>query len=224
MNMLLVELKKINFETCLPILISLATFIYTIIHNNKLSKRTKKNEESNKLNEQWKKEFEIYKEEKRQEDMLNTKLLTEISTRASVVPYFNIVLGDNRIEREEEFLILEVGLINIGKESATNIQLDPVYPEKKLEGYFISSAYPEKKYHISKNLSQYYAMAREEVTFSIRLGLPKGERTNDFLKFGIKYCDLIGNTYKQEFRFGFYMLNDSLGYNLDNSSYSPITI
>lgn len=223
MNTVFSELKKMNFEIWLPILISLVTLIYTILNNNKLNKRTKKNEELNKLNEQWKKDFEIYKEEKRQEDMLNTKLLTEISTRASIVPYFNIVLDDNRIKREEEFLILEVGLINIGKESATNIQLDPVFPDKKLEGYFISCAHSEKKYHIYEYLSQYYAIAREEVTFRIRLDLPKGERINDFLKFRIKYYDLIGNTYKQEFRFGFYMLNDSLGYNLDNSSYSPIT-
>ncbi len=31
--------------------------------------------------------------------MLNNKLLTEISTRASIVPYFNIVLDDNRIKK-----------------------------------------------------------------------------------------------------------------------------
>ena len=99
MNTILVELKQINLEKWLPILISLVTLIYTILNNNKLNKRTKRNEELNKLNEKWKKDFEIYKEEKRQEDMLNTKLLTEISTRASIVPYFNIVLDDNRIKK-----------------------------------------------------------------------------------------------------------------------------
>ncbi len=223
MNTILVELKQINLEKWLPILISLITLIYTILNNNKLNKRTKKNEETNKSNEQWKKDFEIYKEEKRQEDMLNTKLLTEISTRVSIVPYFNIVLDDNRIKREEEFLILEVGLINIGKESATNIQLDPLYPEKKLEGYFISKVYPVKQYQIYEYLSQYYAMATEEVTFKIRLNFPKGKEMSDFLNFRIKYEDLIGHTYQQEFRFGFYIINDSLGYSLDNSSYIPTT-
>ncbi|HGH8839108.1 TPA: hypothetical protein ACJOTB_001836 [Streptococcus pyogenes] len=223
MNTILVELKQMNLEIWLPILISLITLIYTILNNNKLNKRTKKNEESNKLNEQWKKDFEIYKEEIRQKDMINTKLLTEISTRASIVPYFNIVLNDNRIKRDKDSLILEVGLINIGKESATNIQLDPLYPEKKLEGYFISKAYPGKQYHIYEYLSQYYAMATEEVTFKIGLNLPEGKEMSDFLNFRIKYEDLIGNTYHQEFRFGFYMINNSLGYSLDNSSYIPTT-
>ena len=42
-------------------------------------------------NEQRAKEFELYKEAKRQQDAMITSLLMKQSTRASVVPYFNIV-------------------------------------------------------------------------------------------------------------------------------------
>ena len=75
---------------------SIVPYFNIVLDDNRIKK---KNEELNKLNEKWKKDFEIYKEEKRQEDMLNNKLLTEISTRASIVPYFNIVLDDNRIKK-----------------------------------------------------------------------------------------------------------------------------
>ena len=44
---------------------------------------------------------------------------------------------------------------------------------------------------------------------------------DDFVKFKIKYFDLIGNGYEQEFMFGFYMLDNCIKYNLNNRSYEP---
>ena len=49
------------------------------------------------------------------------------------------------------------------------------------------------------------------------------EKINDFFRFKIKYSDLIGNEYEQEFRCGFYML-DCIAYNLNNTSYKPILL
>lgn len=55
------------------------------------------------------------------------------------------------------------------------------------------------------------------------MDLKDGEEICDFLKFKIKYSDLIGNEYEQEFRFGFSMLN-RITYNLDNTSYKPVLL
>ena len=200
-------LRNIDIGKWITILISIISLIYTIKKNYNSDKRLKQVEEIN--------------EENRQENILIQKLLSERNIRASIIPYFNIVLKDNSIKKEENSLILEIGFVNIGKESATNIQLLPEFPGKEL--YFYSEGYSKKRYYIFEYLSQYYAAAREEVTFKIKVDLKAGEKINDFLKFKIKYFDLIGNEYEQEFRFGFYML-DCIGYSLDNSSYKPILL
>lgn len=197
----------------IPIVISIVALKYT--HDS--NKRQKEAEKHNKENDNWKKEFEIYKETNRQNEILLQTLLFEKKTMASIKPYFNIILKDDRIKREGNDLILGIGFINIGKESAINIQLSPKYSDKK---YFDSKGHPEKEYDVHEYLSQYYAIVREEVMFKIKVKLADDEKIMDFIKFTIKYSDLIGNRYEQEFKFGFYM-KDSIEYNLDNMSYEP---
>lgn len=196
----------------IPILISILSLGWAIFNSIKTNKALKDNNE-------WRKGFEIYREENRQNDEAITKHLAEKNTRTSIVPYFNIVLKDDRIKKVGSDLNLEIGFMNIGKESATNIQLSPLFPEKGLEGYFKSEAYPQNQYDVLDYLNQFYAMPKEEVTFKIKVKIAGGIM-NDFIKFKIIYSDLIGNKYEQEFRFGFY-LNESIGFNLDNHSYEP---
>lgn len=216
-------LRNTNAETRISIVISVITLIYTIIWNYCSNKRVKQVEKINEENYNWKKNFDIYKEENRQKNILIQNLLSEQNTRSSIIPYFNVVLKNNRIKKEENSLILEIGFINIGRESATNVELSTKFPDKGLQGYFYSESYPKKNYYIYEYLSQYYAAAREEVTFKIKVDLKDGEEICDFLKFKIKYSDLIGNEYAQEFRFGFSMLN-RITYNLDNTSYKPVLL
>lgn len=202
-------LRNIDIATWITIVISAISLIYTIIRNYYSNKRLKRAEKIN--------------EENRHKDILIQNLLSDQNIRASIIPYFNIVLEDNKIKNEKNSLILEIGFINIGKESATNIQLSPKFPDEGLQGYIYSEGYPKKVYYINEYLSQYYATTREKVTFKVKVDLKNGEKINDFLRFKIKYSDLIGNEYEQEFRCGFYML-DRIGYNLNNTSYKPILL
>ena len=204
-------LRNIDIATWIPIVISVISLIYTIIRNYYSNKRLKRAEKIN--------------EENRHKDILIQNLLSDQNIRASIIPYFNIVLEDNKIKNEKNSLILEIGFINIGKESATNIQLSPKFPDEGLQGYIYSEGYPKKVYYINEYLSQYYATTREKVTFKVKVDLKNGEKINDFLRFKIKYSDLIGNEYEQEFRCGFYMLDCiGIGYNLNNTSYKPILL
>lgn len=204
-------LRNIDIATWITIVISVISLIYTIIRNYYSNKRLKRAEKIN--------------EENRHKDILIQNLLSDQNIRASIIPYFNIVLEDNKIKNEKNNLILEIGFINIGKESATNIQLSPKFPDEGLQGYIYSEGYPKKVYYINEYLSQYYATTREKVTFKVKVDLKNGEKINDFLRFKIKYSDLIGNEYEQEFRCGFYMLDCiGIGYNLNNTSYKPILL
>lgn len=202
-------LRNIDIATWIPIVISAISLIYTIIRNYYSNKRLKHAEKIN--------------EENRHKDILIQNLLSDQNIRASIIPYFNLVLMDSKIKNEKNSLILEIGFINIGKESATNIQLAPKFPDKGLQGYIDSEGYPKKLYYIYRYLSQYYATSRETVTFKVKVDLKNGEKINDFFRFKIKYSDLIGNEYEQEFRCGFYML-DCIAYNLNNTSYKPILL
>ena len=187
-------LRHLDVATWIPIVISAISLVYTIIKNYYSDKRLKHAEKINEENYNWKKNFDIYKEENRQKDILI-----------------------------QNSLILEIGFINIGKESATNIQLVPKFPDEGLQGYIYSEGYPKKVYYINEYLSQYYATTREKVTFKVKVELKNEEKINDFFRFKIKYSDLIGNEYEQEFRCGFYML-DCIAYNLNNTSYKPILL
>ena len=200
------EFLRNNLETLISIVISIISLIYTILYNGYLDKRLKKTEKINKEN--------------RQQDIFIKNFLSEQNIRASIIPYFNIVLKDDRIKKEDNILILEIGVINIGRESATNIQLSSKISEKELRVYFDSESYPRKQYNIYEYLSQYHAVVGEEITFKIKVKLENRE-IDDFVKFKIKYFDLIGNGYEQEFMFGFYMLDNCIKYNLNNRSYEP---
>lgn len=210
-----------EFEVWIPILISCVSLIWTVCTNIKSNKRLEKTERVNEDYKNWKKEFDIEKEENIRKYNEISRCLADRSTRTSIIPYFNIVLNDDRILKKKNNLIIEVGFINVGKESATNIQLIPIYPYKKLKGYFKSESFPIKQYYIYEYLNKYYAMQKEEVTFKIKVSLENDEKINDFILFKIKYSDLINNEYEQEFEFGIYTL-DNIGFSMNNISYKPV--
>lgn len=226
--------ENIELSNRIAIIISIMTFLYAIIKDYIKGKRYKQVEKRNEEYSNWKKEFENYKDKVKQNDASIKRLLFAQNTRASVIPYFNIVLKDNRIKQEGNSLILGVGFMNIGKESAVNIQLLPEFPDKGLKGYFDSGVTPKRwdyifgskmpskrQYCINEYLSQNYAMSKEEVTFKIKGELTDGEEIIDFIKFKINYSDLMGNEYVQEFEFGFQMADHRIRYSQKNTSYKP---
>lgn len=186
----------------ISIIISVATLVYTIVNNYYCNKRIKKNEEIN--------------EENRQTDILIRNFINKLNNRVSIFPCFNLVLKNDRIKRGDGTLVLEIGLINIGKESARNIQLSI---EDDYKGYFYSAS--NRHYGIYEYLSETYATIGKEITFKIKVDLKNGEEINDNLKFKIKYSDLIGNVYKQKFSFDVYTLNFIIEYSKKNSTGKP---
>lgn len=90
-------LRNLDVATWIPIVISAISLIYTIIKNYYSDKRLKHAEKIN--------------EENRHKDILIQNLLSEQNIRASIIPYFNLVLIDSKIKNEKNSLILEIGFI-----------------------------------------------------------------------------------------------------------------
>ena len=88
-----------------------------------------------------------------------------------------------------------------------------------LENYFVTVNEQHNNYFLCDYLSKYYAMSGDLVEFSLMKEIPleNGGKINNFIRFKVRFKDLLGNLYEQEFEFGYdnYLVK---GYNLKNSS------
>ena len=204
----------------LPIIIAALSLAMSIITN-------KKNIKQNGEYREKMQEFEIEKENIRQRERKIDEMFMQLNSRSNLIPYFHLILDDSKIEKitlnGSEQIKLVIGLINIGKESATNIMIFPM--GEGLENYLETLYEKENSYFIHDYLSQNFALSKGSVTFSIVKEIPKDNdgKIANFIKFKIRFRDLIGNLYEQEFEFGYdnYVVN---GFNLKSSSSVPCLI
>ena len=204
----------------LPIIIAALSLAMSIITNKKNSKQNGEYREKMQ-------EFEIEKENIRQRERKIDEMFMQLNSRSNLIPYFHLILDDSKIEKitlnGSEQIKLVIGLINIGKESATNIMIFPM--GEGLENYLETLYEKENSYFIHDYLSQNFALSKGSVTFSIVKEIPKDNdgKIANFIKFKIRFRDLIGNLYEQEFEFGYdnYGVN---GFNLKSSSSVPCLI
>lgn len=180
---------------------------------------TRKQDKIGLMFKTWQVYFEENKEKIRQQEKITDDIFKKLNSRAGLIPYFNLILDDSKIKEENGKIYLEVSLINIGKESATNVGICQMEDRKE----FITEGYSKNNYTIYRYIDKYYAMVGDKITFSVMTDR-KEKLMNDFLKFKIQYYDLIGNRYEQEFKFGYYddfNGKDEKYYSLNNTSYSP---
>ena len=199
-----------DMKFLVPIILSIISIFFTIIGIKRLS-----------LFQNWQVYFEENKEKIRQQEKITDNIFNKLNSRAGLIPYFNIILDDSKIKENDGKIYLGISLINIGKESATNVGICLTEERKEVivEGYDKN----QDGYIVYSYLDKYYAMVGDKINFSIVTDR-KEKIMNVFLRFKIQYYDLIGNRYEQEFRFGFY--DDFNGknkkyYNLNNISYLP---
>ena len=199
-----------DIKFLVPTILSIISICFTIIGIKRLS-----------LFQSWQVYFEENKEKIRQQEKITDNIFNKLNSRAGLIPYFNIILDDSKIKENDGKIYLGISLINIGKESATNVGICLTEERKEVivEGYDKN----QDGYIVYSYLDKYYAMVGDKINFSIVTDR-KEKIMNVFLRFKIQYYDLIGNRYEQEFRFGFY--DDFNGknkkyYNLNNISYLP---
>ena len=204
----------------LTIIIAALSLIMSIITNKKNSKQNCEYREKMQ-------EVEFEKEKIHQRERKIDEMFMQLNSRSNLIPYFHLILDDSKNEKitlnGSEQIKLVIGLINIGKESATNIMIFPM--GEGLENYLETLYEKENSYFIHDYLSQNFALSKGSVTFSIVKEIPKDNdgKIANFIKFKIRFRDLIGNLYEQEFEFGYdnYVVN---GFNLKSSSSVPYLI
>ncbi|MEJ6455249.1 hypothetical protein LH399_00475 [Fusobacterium nucleatum] len=186
-----------DIKFLIPIVLSIISIIGGIINFF----YTRRQDKIGLMFQNWQVYFEENKEKIRQQEKITDNIFNKLNSRAGLIPYFNIILDDSKIKEKNGKIYLEISLINIGKESATNVGICLTEERKEIivEGYDTN----QNSYIVYNYLDKYYAMVGDKISFSIVTDR-KEKIMNVFLRFKIQYYDLVGNRYEQEFRFAFY--------------------
>src|SRR5699024_10514729 len=104
-------------------------------------------------------EWDYYKENMRKTEEVRKDYYTKNINRINLMPHFHLVM-DKEISVSknsfEEFFIISISLINIGKENGTNIRLEPISEDKKETNYFETKNKKEKiNYIINYKVKKY---------------------------------------------------------------------
>lgn len=132
--------------------------------NNKLS-YTRKQDKIGLMFQNWQVYFEENKEKIREQEKITDNIFNKLNSIAGLIPYFNIILDDSKIKENDGKIYLGISLINIGKESATNVGICLTEERKEVivEGYDKN----QDGYIVYNYLDKYYSMVGDKINFSI---------------------------------------------------------
>lgn len=155
--------------------------------------------------------FDKQKEVIRIQEKKIDDVIARLNSRSSLIPFFNLALNDEDIKMindgTEDELILSINIINIGKETAANIMLCPFNDNDDIKSYFKNNGRIDENYFVYEYLDNYYALSKQSVRFSISTK-PGESDSRGNISFKIRFTDLIGNVYEQEFYFIYGPLTD----------------
>lgn len=222
---LISELYDSDKVAFIALVISLITGFFTFFSNRKKQKEddvrqelqdafNKEAQEQLSNFQDFQKEFSIYKQS-------TDELQFNLQNRSDLIPIFNLNRTKSRVFSNEDKLIVEIYLTNVGRGTANRIMTCPVYND--LSGnpiYFDQSPSSGKATHAFYNyFSENFAIPNESISFSLS-EINQQAKQSYFLIFKIKFSDALGREYEQKFRFGYdnYAVK---GINQDSTSYPP---
>lgn len=181
----------------LDTILAITSFIFSCFTLFQTHKRDKQNKEFR----DWQIDFNTSKENIRLVEKQNDLILAQLNTRVGLIPHFHLALEKSDIIFDSKCTILKISLINVGKECACNIYIQPFDEDCKIPTYFLSQTGSTKNIVIQDYLNQYYALPKEFIYFKI--STTNIHENTDFIRFKIRYYDLIDNLYEQEFKIGY---------------------
>lgn len=128
--------------------------------------------------------------------------LNNTNSRIAIIPHFHLELEDEIYLKEQnnkKKIILPIKIINLGRESATNVRLIPLKETGDFNSYFkTNDDVNNHKHFVHDYLDKQYALPQEVISFSVRCEF----HSNAYdVYFKIQFNDLIGRTYQQDFKF-----------------------
>ena len=210
--------KTISVLDWMPIIISGVALILSMI-NFVYGRKDKKEE---KYYKESMKKFEQEKENIRQLERKSDIMENRLNLVSTLMPYFDIRLKNINFTNIDLYgkphLKMIIELCNVGKDTAVNPML---YPYKEgMKGYFKKTNGLENELSACGCIVENSAKVDDSINFSALREIPSSGRVEDFVNFKVRYNDLIGNLYEQEFEFGYdnYLVK---GFNMKKRSYQP---
>lgn len=174
-------------------------------------------------NQKTTREWDFYKEEMKQTEQAKQNYYTKNNSRINLMPHFHLLLDKEiGVEKnsDEEIFVLPISLINVGRENATNIRLVPMLEDETSTHYFKTGNLHGELHGIRDYIDKQYAIIGEAINFTT--SCKKHDKSlNVFFK--IRFDDIAGRTYEQDFRF-LYCFQISNKITMNHTSNLPICI
>ena len=156
-------------------------------------------------------EFQDFQKEFSQYELQIKELQFNVERQSELKPYFHVNHHDSKIYLDNNNVIIDLVLTNVGRASATNIQI--VQLDKLKNGvyvYFDSSCNTQDDvtHSVYNYFSDYFALPRKSVSISIKENKTVNDMFNQIsgvnshafkLNFKISFSDIMENKYEQEF-------------------------
>lgn len=173
-------------------------------------------------------DYDVQKETTRQLEKRTDDIYTRLNSRSSLIPYFNISLGLSKgiyiKDESKNSIIIDLCLVNVGKESAVNVKLGTYEKgSEDLIKFVTNDKYSTFKFY---DLDGDYALSKDKIYLFINKDVSEIDLDNvsDTVYFKIKYKDLLGNTYSQDFMFGYFFSLGDIVFKFDNYTSVPMLI
>ena len=212
---LIIEWYNSDKVAFIALVISSITGFFTFFSNRKKQKdddkRQKAQDAFNKEAQEKLSDFQDFQKEFSQYELQIKELQFNVERQSELKPYFHVNHHDSKIYFENNNVIIDLHLTNVGRASATNIQI--VQLDKLNNGTYV---YFDSGLNIQDNVthsvynyfSDYFALPTESVSISIKenktvngmFNQISGVNSHDFkLNFKISFSDIMENKYEQDF-------------------------
>ena len=223
---LIIEWYNSDKVAFIALVISLITGFFTFFSNRKKQKdddkRQKAQDAFNKEAQEKLSDFQDFQKSFSEYQQITNELQFSIENQSNLKPYFHINRTKSCIEYDSnKKLYVKLYLTNVGRGTATNIMTREMKKDSNGNSiYFDQVPSLERMTHGFHNyFSENFAIPNESINLEI-FEIENNEEQNYFIEFKIKFSDVIGREYEQEFKFGYdnYFVR---GINQNSTSYPP---
>ncbi|MDN5027063.1 hypothetical protein PCY12_07020 [Streptococcus sp. SPS1] len=223
---LISELYDSDKVAFIALVISLITGFFTFFSNRKKQKDDDKRQKAqnafNKEAQEKLSDFQDFQKSFSEYQQITNELQFSIENQSNLKPYFHINRTKSCIEYDSnKKLYVKLYLTNVGRGTATNIMTREMRNDSNGNTIFFDQVPSLGKvtHGFHNYFSENFAIPNESINLEI-CELANNQKQIYFIEFKIKFSDVIGREYEQQFRFAYdnYLVR---GINQNSTSYPP---